>query len=163
MVWQSKAQYVRGKAPRIGKVIVQQYYCICFQHPGNCNCATGPFNNADHEWLKDWHKEWLEDRVGAPPTVSDNVVYFVDQLMSGSLAMGDRDIRDMNGDRLPENIQGSVADYVNHSVVDDNQTHEFGQLMGVPTSKLLDGSAIGYHKRKPTGKRYYSGGLNQPA
>ena len=54
--------------------------------------------------------------MSVPPTVSDNVLSFVDHLMSGSLAMGDRDICDMNGD-------------ANHSVVDDSQTHEFGQLM----------------------------------
>ena len=75
VVWQSKAQYVRGKAPRIGKVIVQQYYCICFQHPGNCNCATGLFNNVDREWLKDWHEEWLEDCVDAPPTLPSRIMF----------------------------------------------------------------------------------------
>ena len=146
VVWQSKAPSVQGKSPHIGKVMVQQYYCIYFQRPGNCNCATGPFNDADREWLKDWHNEWLEDRMGAPPTVSDNVSSFVDHLMFGSLTMGDRDILDVNGDRSPENIQGSAVEYVNHSVVDDNKKHEFGQLTGVRTSKLPDSSAIGFHQ-----------------
>ena len=101
--------------------------------------------------------------MGAPPTVSDNVSSFVNHLMSGSLAMGDRDICDMNGDRSPENVQGSAVNYVNHSIVDDNQKYEFGQLMGVPTSKLPDDSVISSHQQKPTGKQYYSRGLDQPA
>ena len=53
VVWQSKAPSVRGKAPHIGKVMVQQYYCICFQRPGNYNCATGQFNDTNRKWLKD--------------------------------------------------------------------------------------------------------------
>ena len=107
---------MQRKSPRIGKVEVQQCYCIYFQRPGNCNCATGPFSGVDHKWPKDWYEEWLEDCVGVPLTVSYHVSSFIDHLMSGSLVMGDRDICDMNGD-------------VNHSVVDDTQTHKFGQLM----------------------------------
>ena len=61
--------------------------------------------------------------MSALSTILDNVLSFVDHLMCGSFAMGDRDIRDMFGDRLTENIQGSAVDYANHSVDDDNQNH----------------------------------------
>ena len=76
--------------------------------------------------------------------------------------MGDRDICDMNGDRLPDNIQWLAVDYVNHSVADENQKHEFGQLIGVPTTKPPDGSAISSHQLKPRGEHFYSGGLDRP-
>ena len=66
--------------------------------------------------------------------------------------MRDRDIRHMNGDRLPENIQGSAVDSVNHKVADDNHKHKFGQLLRVPTIKPPDGSSIGSHQQKPMEK-----------
>ena len=73
--------------------------------------------------------------------------------------MGDRDTRDINIERFPDNIMGASADCVNSADIDDTQKYHVGKAIGKPTNVLLDSSHIQAHQNK--GKRHYSGKLHK--
>ena len=83
MVHNSQPVSLRSfKAPGAGKKMVQQYFCVCFQRPGGCLYAVGPFLDADRYMLREWEEEWRNGRTDDPQTtMSDNVRSFMNDLI----------------------------------------------------------------------------------
>jgi len=163
VIWDAKAPSARSsKPPRSGKGKVQEYYCVCFQLSIDCMCSVGPFKDSMREDLAGQFQDFQNGVDEEPrPTTSDNAGLFLNTLVEGSIQMADRDIREANLQRSTDTIQGAAVDYVNHSVIDDNDKFAVGNAMGVPTTLMPNGTDIEHYQKKSVGKRFYSGGLSR--
>ena len=78
------------RAARMGKKMVQEYYCICFQiQKGSgedaCSCCVGPFTDSMREHLNQMWNDYqngIDDE--SRPTVSDNAGAFINHLVQGT-------------------------------------------------------------------------------
>ena len=88
--WNNKAVDARGDEPRRGKVLQQEYWCICFQLGGSkkerCLCSLGPFTDKDREDIPAWYEEYQFDNGDEERlTVSQTVGTLVNEMTTSAL------------------------------------------------------------------------------
>lgn len=75
------SERVAKKPPRMGKYMVQEYYCICYQLQCECSCAVGTFKDCDREDLPTWYDDWKAGENSEPRCgVCDNIGSFTNEL-----------------------------------------------------------------------------------
>lgn len=180
----------QGKKTRIGKVLVQEYYCICFQQGTEldkdgkrCICCVGPYTEAMRESLYEYwleYKDMLAGNENHYPTTSDNAGSFVCDLVNASTGVsilqcvcfcfarciltlfqvGRRDLHRNGMEQTVDSVLGASVDTLARAELSDNQRHAVSVSMGMPTDILPNGQHIGELQRMPRGFRSYNGGLD---
>lgn len=85
----------RKKKVKIGKVMVQECYCICYLLSNSCECSVGPFTYKEMPQISGWKQDYdnsvsVEDF--GPNTTSQNAGALVASVLEGTLAVGSTDI-----------------------------------------------------------------------
>lgn len=78
------------KKIRMGKIPVQEYYCLCFQKQNsNCMCCVGPFKDSEREKLSAQYQDYRNgiEEEDTAATLSTNVGTFVANVIGGALAV----------------------------------------------------------------------------
>jgi len=152
------------KKIRMGKIPVQEYYCLCFQKQNsNCMCCVGPFKDSEREKLSAQYQDYRNgiEEEDTAATLSTNVGTFVANVIGGALALGESDARQAGLKLNPDNVQAMSTDHMNDVLISDNDKHAISESMGQPTDILPDGNGISHYQTLERGHRYYNGGLSK--